>query len=126
MSSSLVYQQWPGTLPAYLQSGATINFSGGLSVSSKVSGYGAIRGRSISYSKHAPVIGTMILTAAQKTILDSFYDTTLGLGSLSFQGTLDNDGTKVYKFTSPPRYQPLGDGYEVDIEVAILSAASSA
>ena len=74
------YRSWsdvlpPNALPTFLQSGGTINVSGGLSLQTKVGSLrGAIRGTRISYSKAAP----------------------------------------------------LNDGYEVDLEFVILSAAGRA
>jgi hypothetical protein len=51
----------------------------------------------------------MILTQGQKAALDTFYTVTLANGSLSYSDILDNDRvTKIYKFTAPPRYQPVG------------------
>lgn len=127
------YRSWPDylppdALPAFLPSGGTINVSGGLSLQIKVGSLGgAIRGTRISYSKAAPLIGQMILTQGQKAALDTFYTVTLANGSLSYSGILENDRvTKIYKVTAPPRYQPVGDGYEVDLEFVILSAAARA
>jgi hypothetical protein len=109
------YRSWPDilppdALPTFLPSGGTINVSGGLSLQIKVGSLGgAIRGTRISYSKAAPLIGQMILTQGQKAALDTFYTVTLANGSLSYSDILDNDRvTKIYKFTAPPRYQPVG------------------
>jgi hypothetical protein len=114
------YRSWPdilppNALPTFLQSGDAINVSGGLSLQTKVGSLGgAVRGTRIRYSKAAPLIGQMILTQGQKAALDTFYTLTVANGSLSSSGTLDSDRvTKIYKFTAPPRYQPVGDGHEV-------------
>ena len=71
MTLYATYRSWsdivpPNALPTFLQSGGTINVSGGLSLQTKVGSLrGAICGTRISYSKAAP------LTTGMKSISNS-------------------------------------------------------
>ena len=65
---------------------------------------------------------TIVLTAAQKVIFDTFFQTTLLEGSLEFDWIDNESGNPAsYRFNSPPRvqqlYTPTGFYYRVELSL---------
>jgi len=69
-----------------------------------------------------PVSGTMILTAAQLVILDTFYNTTLLGGSLRFSWTKPPAHTVAceMRFTEVPNWTKVEEEYEVSLSFEVL------
>jgi hypothetical protein len=69
-----------------------------------------------------PINGQCYMTAAQVVTFDTFYDTTLYSGSLRFDWKNPRTGvSKELRFTAPPVYTPMGEGYIVAMSLEIMN-----
>lgn len=117
---------WPSTLPQSLNvDGYMTSSQDGRVRTSMDAGPDFVRRRFSAVTvSHA---GTMILTTAQVATLETFFNTTLSGGSLSFDWHplgRHQDSPQVVldlRFMSPPSYRALGnDRWQVDVALEAL------
>lgn len=66
-------------------------------------------------------LGHNAFTKAQKGIFDTFFKTTLVRGALSFDMDDPDGGSGTFRFTSAPKWKPVGDEkYSLAVEVERL------
>jgi hypothetical protein len=113
---------WPATLPSTFLDGTYKESPPDNSVSQKMD-VGPPQKRQSSTAGIRPVGGRMVMTTAQVATFDTFYDTTLGSGSLSFDG-LDNQRTGSvvdHMFLALPKYSNAGpDNWFIDMQLGEL------
>ena len=107
---------WPVTLPQYLETqGLEGQLANRVIRSDTDAGPPKVRQRFTGGVE--PLAGTMTMTTAQWAILKTFFYSTTGGGSLSFQ--FNDPATQApvnVRFKSPPKYAPLG---AVHVQVAL-------
>ena len=99
---------WPGTLPNFLSADSFRRLGPGNTVWSTTLS-GRIKSRRISTKTSRQYEAAMVMTADQVATFDSFYRSTLGDGSLPFQGLtnpLEGGADTVWQFMADPTTQP--------------------
>ncbi|EJN15685.1 hypothetical protein PMI42_00702 [Bradyrhizobium sp. YR681] len=114
---------WPNTLPQQLQlSGASLGYGNALVEYAPDLGPSLSRRGSSAVMK--PLAGSMILSDAQVTIWEAFFNSTIMSGSLPFTFPDPRTGADLLvKFTKggPPSLAPLGgDNYRLNLALVIL------
>lgn len=111
---------WPITLPQELdQDGYTEKPPNPTIRTSMDAGVAKTRRRFSSGVR--PITGTMILTNAERQILDDFYVSDLAHGSLSFDWINPTSGLVAsVRFVEPPDYSAFGAAYQVAMKLEIL------
>lgn len=98
-------ENWPDTLPqAWLQEGYQETLPEVMIRSEMDAGPAKVRRRFTA--QVAPIKSKMVLTAAQKGYLETFFNTTTAGGSLSF--TFPHDGSDILRFTKSPTFSFKG------------------
>ncbi len=112
---------WPSTLPQeFMEDGYSESPPDNLIRTQTDTGPGKIRKRSTAASRK--IQGQLLFTAAQKTIFESFFETTIGYGSLAFDCPLRTGEEEEMRFTSLPSYSPAGGGdFLVTLNLEILA-----
>lgn len=114
------YAQWPSTLLQAFEYGAQED-PGDFGLRSNVGSFGPIQSFERSTVTVEQVQGTIILSAADKLVWETFFDTTIASGALPFTADLDNTGiVKLYKIASAPRVTPLGESWTLSLQVVIV------
>lgn len=115
---------WPATLPQRLLSDATVQDDESRAISDMDAGPASMRNRFTAITQ--TVKGSIILTAAQKTIFDNFFRTTLAQGSLSFNWIHPwTEETTEIRFKSKPVWSCIKTGavadrlYQASLELQI-------
>jgi len=113
---------WPTTLPQQLfVNGYSQSFAETTIKSDMDAGPAKVRRRFTAGVE--PVSGTMVMTAAQLTMLETFYNTTLLGGSLRFSWTKPPAHTAAceMRFTESPSWTAVEpEVYEVSLSLEIL------
>ncbi len=111
---------WPATLPQDFLVGSFSESEPETSIQTEMD-TGPRKSRQRFTAAEQPISGSMNLTAAQKATLRTFYRTTLGGGSLSFEWQRPGENLENFRFAEPPQYSALGaDNYQVNLQLLIL------
>ncbi len=98
---------WPGTLPNKQFLDGLVYAPADQSISTDMETGPPKRRRRFS-AAYASVQVPMIVTGTELAAFETFYETTLEGGSLSFTWTDPSDGATVtYQFVGPPAWRPL-------------------
>ncbi|MDD9901044.1 MAG: hypothetical protein OXT65_08715 [Alphaproteobacteria bacterium] len=110
---------WPATLPAPL-SGRFREVPANTLVRTKMD-QGPAKLRRRTTAGVSEMTASYLLSAAQTTALDAFYNDTTGGGSVAFDMAHPRSGATVScRFVKPPEYSDAGNGYfyaQVELEV---------
>ena len=112
---------WPGTLPEELFVSGYGQAFPDITIKSNVDA-GPAKVRRRFTAGVSPVTGTMIMTAAQLVILDTFFNTTLLGGSLRFSWTKPPAHSVAceMRFTEVPSWTKVEGDYEVSLSFEVL------
>ena len=112
---------WPGTLPEELFVSGYGQAFPDITIKSNVDA-GPAKVRRRFTAGVSPVTGTMIMTAAQLTTFDTFFNTTLLGGSLRFSWTKPPAHSVAceMRFTEVPSWTKVEGDYEVSLSLEVL------
>jgi hypothetical protein len=100
---------WPGSLPQYMEVGASETKQNTFIRSNPSIGPPKMRRRFSASTR--TITGTMLFSASDRATFDTFYDTTLVDGSDAFTFTDPVDlTTQNFRFVEPPKFEYLVGG----------------
>lgn len=110
-------QNWPSTLPqAWLNDGYQETLPN-VMIRSEMDA-GPAKSRRRFTAQVTPIKAQLLLTTAEKGYLETFFNTTIAGGALSF--TFPHDGSDVLKSVKPPTLSKIGLSWLVDWDLEKL------